>query len=98
MVRGHSGCEPRGSPETHAGPRVASRTPAYWAFRVADHAPERIHRVEDAYVNCFIVEENGRLTMLIPGIGRPGDRCAVRWLASGAHRPTSRRVESVEVV
>lgn len=28
------------------------------------HAAERIHRVEDAYVNWFIVEENGRLTIV----------------------------------
>jgi glyoxylase-like metal-dependent hydrolase (beta-lactamase superfamily II) len=31
------------------------------------HAAERIHRVEDAYVNWFIVEDHGRLTIVDTG-------------------------------
>lgn len=31
------------------------------------HAAERIHRVEDAYVNWFIVEDQGRLTIVDTG-------------------------------
>jgi glyoxylase-like metal-dependent hydrolase (beta-lactamase superfamily II) len=31
------------------------------------HAGERIHRVEDAYVNWFIVEEDDRLTIVDTG-------------------------------